>query len=269
MGKLFRSLRADEIEVRIDQVFERSCRLLLYKDARCDRRILDETFGAMNWKSDYEEIGGVLFCTVSVWDKEKQQWISKTDCGVESNQEAEKGRASDAFKRACFAWGIGRELYTRLNLTAYNLQTAKSTKNGKDVFYLTGSDKYIKFFVDELEIDEEREKITHIRIIDKNDNIVVDYTEKTPEPHKKSTVPRRTHEETYGLISDGRILCIECQAEIQDSQKKDGTPLYAMDIARVTGGLCPVCYRKHHPKKAAESNQTETTNEETHTETEE
>ena len=85
--------------------------LLMYKDARVDMRLLDEVVGPMNWKREHELINGNLFCTVSIRD-EKGEWVSKQDVGVESNTEKEKGQASDAFKRACFNWGIGRELYT-------------------------------------------------------------------------------------------------------------------------------------------------------------
>lgn len=109
-----RLLNKDEIECRVAQVGKDLswCSVLLYKDARVDMRILDETFGAMNWQRSHEVINGNLFCTVSVWDEEKEQWIHKQDVGVESKTEAEKGQASDSFKRACFNLGIGRELYT-------------------------------------------------------------------------------------------------------------------------------------------------------------
>ena len=108
----FRALRADETECRIAMVRESGLSLLIYKDARCDQNILDETVGPMNWKKDYQLIDGQLFCTVYIWDAEKGEWIGKQDVGVESNTEAEKGRASDAQKRAAFCWGLGRELYT-------------------------------------------------------------------------------------------------------------------------------------------------------------
>jgi len=110
----FRLLRKDEIECRVAQVGKDLswCSVLLYKDARSDMRILDEAVGPMNWQRHHELINGNLFCTVSIWDDEKKQWISKQDVGVESNTEKEKGQASDAFKRACFNVGIGRELYT-------------------------------------------------------------------------------------------------------------------------------------------------------------
>lgn len=114
-----RTLRADEINVRLQQIVyadkknKTGCKgaiYLLYKDARCDMAILDESFGSMNWKKEYKRDN--QNCVVSIWDKEKQQWVSKEDTGTESNTEAEKGLASDSFKRACFNWGIGRELYT-------------------------------------------------------------------------------------------------------------------------------------------------------------
>ena len=55
---------------------------------------------------------GKPFCRVSIKLPDWPEWVSKSDCGSESNTEAEKGEASDSFKRACFNWGIGRELYT-------------------------------------------------------------------------------------------------------------------------------------------------------------
>jgi hypothetical protein len=112
MEKLnFRMLNADEIDCRVGTVTDKGVSLLMYKDARVDMRLLDEVVGPMNWKREHELINGNLFCTVSIRD-EKGEWVSKQDVGVESNTEKEKGQASDAFKRACFNWGIGRELYT-------------------------------------------------------------------------------------------------------------------------------------------------------------
>lgn len=105
-----RKLRADEIECRIGTITDKGVSLLLYKDARCDMNILDETFGAMNWKREHARDN--RNCIVSVWDSDKKEWVSKEDTGTESNTEAEKGLASDSFKRACVNWGIGRELYT-------------------------------------------------------------------------------------------------------------------------------------------------------------
>ena len=106
----FRSLHADEIECRVATVNEKGLSLLLYKDARVDQNILDETVGPLNWQRHHTRDNAN--CTVSIWDDEKEQWIEKEDTGKESFTEAEKGLASDSFKRACFNFGIGRELYT-------------------------------------------------------------------------------------------------------------------------------------------------------------
>ena len=109
---MFRELRADEIDCRISQVKKdgSGLSLLLYKDARCDQNILDEVVGPYKWKREHTRDN--RNCIVSIWSDDLQQWISKEDTGTESNTEREKGLASDSFKRACFNWGIGRELYT-------------------------------------------------------------------------------------------------------------------------------------------------------------
>jgi hypothetical protein len=112
----FRDLRADEIECRVQSVKEKGLVLLLYKDARVDMNILDETVGASNWQREHYECKGNLFCRVGIdigtHEGKAERWVFKSDCGTESNTEAQKGEASDSFKRACFNWGIGRELYT-------------------------------------------------------------------------------------------------------------------------------------------------------------
>lgn len=110
---LFRNLKANEIECKVAQVKESGVQLLLYKTARTDMDLLDEVVGTTNWKCSYREIKGNLYCTISIYDKEKQEWVEKEDCGVESAfGDKEKGEASDAFKRAGFKIGIGRSLYT-------------------------------------------------------------------------------------------------------------------------------------------------------------
>ena len=114
----FRDLRADEIECRVQSVKKNGLVLLLYKDARCDMNILDETVGPDRWQREHYECKGNLFCKVGIvcetknHDRVFPEWVWKSDCGTESNTEAQKGEASDSFKRACFNWGIGRELYT-------------------------------------------------------------------------------------------------------------------------------------------------------------
>lgn len=106
----FRNLRADEIECRVGTISDKGFTLLLYKDARCDMNILDET--GVVWTRRHYECKGNLFCEVGIYDSDLKQFVYRSDCGTESNTEKEKGEASDSFKRACVNWGIGRELYT-------------------------------------------------------------------------------------------------------------------------------------------------------------
>ena len=109
---IFRDLTADDIECRIGMIKANGLSLLLYKNARVDMAILDETVGENDWQRDHKEVKGNLYCGISIWDEAKKQWVTKWDCGTESYTEKEKGEASDSFKRAGFNWGIGRELYT-------------------------------------------------------------------------------------------------------------------------------------------------------------
>lgn len=152
MEKLvFRPLKETEIDVRVQSVTEKGCILLLYKDARCDMNILDETVGPMNWKREHTRENAN--CIVSLWDEEKYQWVSKEDTGTESNTEKEKGQASDSFKRACFNWGIGRELYTSpfIWVKAEDCKIYPIKVNGKDIWKCND-----KFFVEAIKYDENK-----------------------------------------------------------------------------------------------------------------
>ena len=148
----FRTLKADEIECKINTVNEKGLSLLLYKTARADMNILDEVVGAENWQRDHKDCKGNLFCGIGIWDKEKKQWIWKYDCGVESAfGDKEKGEASDSFKRAGFNWGIGRELYTS-PFIYIPADKVKIIKNNKGAFIT-----YDKFYVEAIEYNEKRE----------------------------------------------------------------------------------------------------------------
>lgn len=174
----FRLLTADEIECRVGQTKKDSqgnitgVSLLLYKDARCDMAILDETVGSMAWQRSHEFKDGKLYCTVSIFDKENNMWISKEDVGVESNTEAEKGQASDSFKRACVNWGIGRELYT----APFIWVTANSGENLK----------YTKFDVKEISYDDNK-RIASLVIVDNNGTERFRFPNKRTSPKKKET----------------------------------------------------------------------------------
>ena len=147
----FRDLREDEIECRVNTVSENGCSLLLYKDARCDMKILDETVKPTNWQRNHVLINGNLFCNVSIYDENKKEWITKQDVGTESYTEKEKGQASDSFKRACFNWGIGRELYTApfIWIPKDKVNLKEKTSNGKKV-----PTTYDKFAVEQIIIEQ-------------------------------------------------------------------------------------------------------------------
>ena len=109
-----RLLKAEEIECRMGNWNKDKTRytVLLYKTSRTDMDILDEVFGIDNWQVDYQMIGEMLFCTISVWSEQRGCWVRKSSNGTEGNIEADKSKASDAYKRAGFMVGIGRELYS-------------------------------------------------------------------------------------------------------------------------------------------------------------
>lgn len=158
----FRLLKANEISCRVNQINEKGLTLLLYKDARVDMDILDETVGCMNWKKEYTRDN--RNCIVSIYDETKKEWISKEDTGTESNNEAEKGLASDSFKRACVNWGIGRELYT----APFIYIPASKPKEGLDIaeIYKNEKGKFTtkdSFCVEAIKYDTNR-AITHLSI---------------------------------------------------------------------------------------------------------
>ena len=182
-----RLLKAEEIECRVGMISEKGLSLLLYKDARVDMKILDEVYGSSNWQRKHEVIGGNLYCTVSIWDEKKQQWIAKMDVGTKSNTEKEKGEASDSFKRACFSIGIGRELYTApfIWISAEKIDIHKKADR-----YVT----YDKFKVSSLSYNENRE-IKDISIVNQNGKIVYQL---------KSTSEKNTNEHIEGINQELR-----------------------------------------------------------------
>ena len=164
MEYMFRDLKANEIDVRVNTVNEKGITLLLYKDARVDQDILDETVGNYNWQRHHTRDNAN--CIVSIWDNSKCQWIEKEDTGTESYAEKEKGLASDSFKRACFVWGIGRELYT----SPFIWIPSDKCKIQKYKEKLTTFDK---FYVEAIEIKEK--EITGLSIKNQNNERVFVY----------------------------------------------------------------------------------------------
>ncbi len=161
MGISFRDLTKDDIDVRVQSAKENGAVLLLYKNARVDMGILDETVGPERWQRSHELINGHLFCNVGInfpTEQGDSNWIWKQDVGTESNTEAEKGEASDSFKRACFNWGIGRELYTAPFIWVSNENCRISSNDNR-------FNCYDRFEVEKIRIDNKR--ITGLAIYNK------------------------------------------------------------------------------------------------------
>ena len=136
LNELSKPLPISSIDFRVQSVNKGGYAIILaYKDARVDMQRLDEVCGALNWKREHTRENHN--CIVSLWDESKKEWVSKEDTGTESNTEKDKGLASDSFKRACFNWGIGRELYdypiiqVKLRDDEFDKATGKPTFNFK------------------------------------------------------------------------------------------------------------------------------------------
>ena len=181
-----RKLLPEEIECRVAQVTAKGCSLLLYKTARTDRTILDETYGDL-WQNDFKVIDGKMYGGIGIYNKELSGWLWRWDCGTESNTEAEKGQASDAFKRAGFKWGIGVELYTAPFIWC-NVDTVKdefaSKKAGKDIYKLTN--KFAKFYVKNIAYNDAG-AISDLTIVDDDGKVIFKLGKKANKPQAKIT----------------------------------------------------------------------------------
>lgn len=229
MALEFRPLRADEIDCRVSQVKQNGCALLLYKDARCDQIILDETVGAMNWQRHHSRDNAN--CCVSIWDAEKAQWIEKEDTGTESNTEKEKGLASDSFKRACFNWGIGRELYTAPFIWI-PAEGCEIQQKGQ------GYTTYDRFEVKAIDIQQKR--IVGLQIVNCKRGVVV-YSFGTLRGNHSQ------EQRTAPTEPPKPVTCNKCGCEIA-SARKGAQTITGAQIAQQTGGMCLKCYKEQTAK---------------------
>lgn len=188
-----RLLGKDDIEIRVAQTTKDregvvKASLLLYKNARVDMKIMDELYGPFGWKRSHKLLGDRLYCIVEVWDADKKEWVAKEDVGTESNTEAEKGQASDSFKRACVNWGIGRELYTapRISIPLDN-QEYSTMQDGKVRVWAT-------FSVKEIDYNKDERSITKLVLVDKFDKVRYEYKDGKGQATgaKKTTATRQT-----------------------------------------------------------------------------
>ena len=209
-----RLLSKEDIDVRVAQtnIYNNNgqqvvkVNLLLYKNARVDMKILDELFTPMGWKRTHKLIGDRLYCQVEVWDAEKKEWICKEDVGVESNTEAEKGQASDSFKRACVNWGIGRELYTAPRISI-ELNDKEYTRDQQGKIRVWAS-----FSVKSIGYDTKTRTITSLEIQDRFGNVRYSMNAPAAQPAPKepsqavkarrAAAGRSTQAETYQPVTE-------------------------------------------------------------------
>lgn len=193
-----RKLNADEIECRVAQVSAKGCTLLLYKTARVDRAILDEMYTACGWQNDFKVIDGKMYGGIGVRitdDEGHFQWVWKWDCGTESNTEAEKGQASDCFKRAGFKWGIGVELYT----APFIFVNCETVQVGNGKYGL--KDKYVKYEVAEIGYSDKGE-INKLIIKDNNGNKVYELGKKIIKKKEEPKNPDLNHYEVIESLDN-------------------------------------------------------------------
>lgn len=219
MKKEIPLLTAQDVELRVAQMIQGKsgtfAMLLVYKNARVDMRILDEVFGVMNWQRKHEVINNSLYCTVSIWDEEKQLWISKQDVGTENQTEAEKSQSSDSFKRACVNIGIGRELYSAPDIRI---------KLNEDEIVLGNNGKpktYAKFYVEEMRFDKEQNKFISFKVVDKDGNVrfKLSANNKNIETRMESTKVIEANTPPFGTDN----LCSHCHTPIRSQKVVDYT----------------------------------------------
>lgn len=242
----FRPLTADDVEVRISTVKKNGVQLLLYKDARVDQNVLDESVGVENWQKKYEMIGGNLFCSVGILvDRGAgiKEWIWKQDVGVESYTEKEKGQASDAFKRACFCLGIGRELYTApfIWISADKVEIKDA---GKDTYKC-----YERFAVRSMTVSDGR--ITALSVINSKGIEVFSYGKRTAQSATQE--PTQVYEQKPMLVTEAEIKILEAELARTGVAKQVICNAYHVnDLSEFTLGQYNSCKKRLAATKSKE-----------------
>lgn len=214
----FRSLRADEVELRPAEVRNGKTTLLAYQDARCGMNILDEAVGPFGWQKEYYEAKGLLMCRIGIRNPATGEWLWKSDTGSESNIEADKGLASDAFKRAVVSWGIGRELYTAPKIVIS--LTDKDMYNGK-LCQL--------FKVKSMQV--EKGTIVGLSIVDKWDNERFKYGDSQPISQPMSSLANTSSTPPTNPPMDESLMWIDdSKQQPVESPKRSLTASNPMDV---------------------------------------
>lgn len=202
-------LTEKDVELRVKQIWESNSTvytlLLVYKEARTDMRVLDETFGAMNWQRKHKLIGNTMYCAISVWDEDKKQWVEKEDAGKESYSEAEKGQASDSFKRSGVNWGIGRELYNAPKIVI-KLNPDEYKKVGDKLV------TYKNFTVKSMKYDASKSQYTEFVVVDDTGNERFSLKSSVATKATSNGQPAKPKQEKEGAI------CCGCGSHIADER---------------------------------------------------
>ena len=246
--KFFRTLKPDEIECRVSQCSERGVSILLYKTARTDADLLDETVGAERWENDFKLVDGVLYGGIGIDYAGNGNLTWKWDAGTESNTEADKGRASDAFKRAGFKHGIGRELYSAPRIWVAAKNCAKLTqKNGK---WQCRDD----FSVDDIKYDDD-EKISYLSVLAGQKSVFCWRKSENGVPASEATAEESPADEAIATAT--RYMCAECGSEIL-AAVYDGTSFEPRVIAAKTTNKYgrPLCWNCYMQRQLADTAKT-------------
>ena len=242
-----RTLKADEIECRVGTINAKGCSLLLYKDARVDMKILDETYGVGNWQRTHEVINGNLFCTIEIWNDKTKQWVKKQDVGTESYTEKEKGEASDSFKRAGFNVGIGRELYTspfiwiipKAEMKPYNTKDidnneasefyaykkdsyGKGIYTTKTVFEVTEIDYDDKGTINKLTIKDHKGNVRFSLVPEKEQKEIIKLMQEMKDLIEQTNTDRDKFYKYYKVTSDGEMTLEQLRDGVEKLKQKVG-----------------------------------------------
>lgn len=242
----FRTLRPDEIECRVKQITNDYLVILLYKNSRVDMDLLDETVGPMNWRRRHCRENAN--CIVSIYDTDKKEWVPKEDTGTESNTEAEKGLASDSFKRACVNWGIGRELYSAPRIRVRTSECrVEQGRNGKPVCKDSFSVSHVNY--------NDARKIDQLELVNnRTGKVVFSFPATSRQPDKQPDKPAPP------TPPPAIVKCSDCQKPITDVVWANGSKTSAKTMVNKTVQkygvpLCGDCYTMRRAKEQTDGNQ--------------
>ena len=192
--KKFELMKPEDIEVRVGYKKDGKTSLLLYQETRRVMDALDEAFGVMGWQIEYHCCGEQIYGSMSVWDEEKQLWITKEDTGEESNISAEKGMSSDILKRCAVRFGRGRELYTAPRITLDREVSA-----------------FDKFYVRRIGYDE-KNRINDLLIVNAKGETVYEMGKK----NQPAQQPQEKKEKNSKILRD---FCIQLKEDGEDTEE--------------------------------------------------